>query len=412
MLVTALGLAGPSCKSERAPDAEIFLTARTHVVQVTPPRSCSRHPAGRNTDQEGWLWHREDHAWCRQNPLNGVVQQWEDVERGAATHLLAIERGSAVLSPLRATVGRPDLAITNCDESPRMQHFRLNNWLSADVREGGCQPLLAEGSQIRLEAFSVNGLDFPVLVSRPIAAPERSIVYVTGGPYAGVVRDRAIYRLVDYLLREHAQSAAIYVPAYLGTDPMVVDGLSGITRGTIEVAALIRQASGDGRLPVCVIGGSLGGYVTAGLAAQFPSARFLLINPIVSTPRRMLELAMRNGHRKSTLFLRGLTILRSGQNARYADVGPRYVPNDEAFLRYFAGSEDVPLARRFTRSVGNTMIVYSPTDQRTGVDEIETLVPVVGRDSLVRTSPAAHEYEEPANFGAYEPAVRRFLSQC
>jgi hypothetical protein len=353
-----------------------------------------------------WI-NRGDH-WCEYG-AGKLVGQWQEVPRMGAVRLLSVRDG-------RVDVGRvaPDLA-NGVPYRPKDCGASVGKALGSGLpRLAGlapCREANVSGRRYRYGLRTYDSGPLPVFSVEPANQRVATIVSVLGGPYSGFPSDFDNAQMLLHLIAA-ASDAAVLMPFHLGTHNIVVDGTDNFALGIRQLEALLDEAAAEapGR-PLCVIGGSLGGYAVTMLAHR-PAMRKLLVSPLMSSPIEMVARFERQpDYLDEEINLVHVPAPRWIQGFGPSDLTPRRGRRAAAFLTYMRGQRDKPLLSRLDPR-DDVTILYGSADRNIGTQWAPRLRERLGARHVIDVGPLEHGSQMIHNYWAFEPHVRDFLESC
>jgi alpha/beta hydrolase family protein len=286
----------------------------------------------------------------------------------------------------------------------------------AAAQRGECAYAVASGAVLAAEFHDGPYGRVPAFVARPpdvdLASAPLVVVDLVGGPGGGVFPSLEYGEYRKFSLRRAADGILTITPSYMGTMTRSLYPRSDLPVAMKEIAHLLRdlQNRRAGR-PICMVGGSLGGYLAIRLSRLFPDVEILAINPLLWSPRKA---------RETTLSIHGQHVKYYYSPVRKHELrdGHAYFVREElethmeVFNRFFEPDDDKGLSDLVDPAVKNVTLVYSPADDRIGVEEVPRLRRRAPGIRIIETRPVGHMMGSVRNFWAYRPALTKFLEDC
>lgn len=364
---------------------------------------------------DGRTWIRRGSiGWC-EHRAGRLVAEWRNATIGEADRMLTMSNGQAFL-------GFPPPLVTN------MRPYRegecgaatpaLTFLQQAAPDYGGltlCQQAVAGPIQLVYALERTDAGPLPYVRSRLAVhqTPRATMIYLLGGPYGRYFSGLENLHLLSRLML-HSGNVETIVPLYIGNHATFVEDADNVTLATLQIEALLDQIDDSrGDRPVCVIGGSLGGYIAAGLRPR-EGLELLLISPLVSTPSDFANRFLADGPSDDVTRVLEIVSSRTWREGNFPRRGSRHVRVRSAagFINYFGSHRSRSLAQRLGVPRTDVRILYGSADTKIGLDAIGPVRDLVGAGRVVEVGPVGHEVEQVENYWAFEPHVSAFVQSC
>lgn len=287
---------------------------------------------------------------------------------------------------------------------------------AAAAQRGECAYAVASRAVLAAEFYEGPYGRVPAFVARPhevdLASAPLVVVDLVGGPGGSVFPSLDGGEHSKFSVRRAADGILTISPGYMGTMTRSLYPRSDLPVAMEEIVHLLRdlQNRRSGR-PICMVGGSLGGYLAIRLSRLFPDVEILAINPLLLSPRKARErtLSVHGQHVKYYYSPVRKHALRDG---RAYFVSEENEPQVQIQRHFFEPDDDKGLSDLVDPAVKNVTLVYSPADDRIGVEEVPRLRRRAPGIRFIETRPVGHKMGSVRNFWAYRPALTKFLEDC
>jgi pimeloyl-ACP methyl ester carboxylesterase len=241
------------------------------------------------------------------------------------------------------------------------------------------------------------------------ASPRLILLELVGGPGGSIYPRIERSELTRYLLRRANEGVITLSVAYFGTKERSLFPQSDLEPAMQEIAGLVSVLRR--RYPtskVAVVGASLGGYLAVRLAGRLPDLPVLAISPLVAAPRARLRVDLLHNPYLTKFAYRPQRRYRLNA-AGAVFVKEELVPIVQALGHFFGPDFDAPLSEVAEGNGDNLTILYSPADNRIGVEAIPPLKIRLPRATFLEAGRAGHAVEDVENFHAYRANVAAFI---
>lgn len=228
-----------------------------------------------------------------------------------------------------------------------------------------------------VEAFDINGLPLPALVTMPAdGRPKGVIIDVIGGP-GGQIDPTADSKMLQSIA---ATGYMIVTPAYAGTSHRSTHPNQSLVQAADEIETLSQSLSLKyPHQEQCLLGTSLGGYIIMFKKARSKDSKFLarnvvLINPLLSSPKKRYDNATIVAYLgkdpktspRRRFFYKSVYLNHSDQSRKSKKT---HVLEDELFQSFF-GKYFEKSAIISTNPQFYTEIIYSKNDRHRTLENI------------------------------------------
>ena len=341
---------------------------------------------------------------------------WAETQLPQAQKELVLSKGLAFLNdpPIwlkkNHAMSSPE---DECTQNARVEYFIENNRVSDSYSIANCGGLETSESEIRIGS-TLEGMPFVRFSPKKSELDgETAILYLPGGPYAGVSTnlDR------DYLLRniiiKNSRTSSIFIPQYLGTDRIIVGESPGLYQAQIEIEKMVKKLASDFK-SVCIVGASLGGYIMAGIDISLNNVNYLAISPLLISPsefqiRQKVQFEARERSEGAIDFL-NLEGARNG--AADGVMGPLFIKSQykAEFRRYFGSEFLLSFEDRLRQFPKDLVIIIDPKDAQIGGEKAETFGNLT--DIKFIDSGGRHDYDAAEVFPSYARLFEHELRRC
>jgi len=287
---------------------------------------------------------------------------------------------------------------------------------AAAAQGNQCAYAVSPGAVLAAEFYEGPYGRVPAFVARPhdvdlINAP-LVVVDLVGGPGGSVFPSLEDGEYSKFSVRRAADGIVTIVPGYMGTATRSLYPRSDLPAAMAEIAHLLRdlQNRRPGRA-ICMVGGSLGGYLAIRLSHLFPDVEILAINPLLWPPRKARETTL-SVHGEHLKYYYSPVRKHELRNGRAHFVVEKNEPQIQIQRHFFEPDGEMGLSDLVDPAVKNVTLVYSPADDRIGVEELPRLRQRAPGIRVIETRPVGHMMGTVRNFWAYRPALSQFLEKC
>lgn len=372
--------------------------------QTSCPRNVASTVGIKDHDGSHWVMGKKD--WCEYKAGTLVASWSEAISRSTAERLLKFSGQDAYLDYIPPAVGTKTGSVEGrCVEADTVAQLRKH--VPAFDNLQLCESATSGTHQLKYRLLRATSGPIPVLSIEPLGdSPKVSVLYLFGGPFANPFSGANLSMLAYVSQRRDVR---IEIPIYMGIGNIRVTDATNLDLAQQQVEYLVKKMikAGD---RVCAIGGSLGGYLLAGVDLR--GSPRLLVNPLLDAPREA-----QGRMAKDPRFTNEIVRLTEMSLADWLKPAlPRRkatdVPRSEAFVRYFGPSAEVSLSERLKHKSSPVEIVYGGRDIVIGLYAIPQVKAELGDSRVRNVGPVEHAAESPENFWAFERSLDKFLDKC
>lgn len=364
----------------------------------------------RYREVDGAAWTRSGDRWCRWSADGRLRDVWEVAPSSAgALRLIFRPTGQVIFAePLAIAepAERADRHDRKCVADPRMRRYIGDNRVIRGETARLCHIYGDANLSYTISYASAPQGDFPLLTFNKHSVRDgKTLIMVGGGPFTGSMPGLDRLFLTNHILHANNNISALLVPGYLGTDPVEMRPTGDIVQAEQEIRSLIDDRLAQGQ-HICVIGGSLGGYIAGALARHYPNVGFLLINPLIASPRSRIAAIEPTDTDPAQQVVIDRIDPANGRVRRIT------LPLRQAVMDYFGPYRDRTLAAAIGGRAENITLLAAAHDDRVGIDAVARVASALEPENAHILERPTHAYEEAWNYQYYTAAVDNFLKRC
>jgi hypothetical protein len=405
-LAVSSGVTLPSCGQYPPPTKKIRVVDFVSRTIAASPTVCGQKPPD---GKAVWLA-KGGLSWCQADPKLGLVL-WVPAQSRVAERTLEFINGSYVFGRIPLPINPLiRLAIEDPRGSCKNRDHKIRSMPIAMRSEDICLDYETPDRTIAISKWrgSFNMLSS---IAKRRQKVRKAIIYVAGGPYALPIAGYANDELAKNVLGDPGINVDTYIPMLAGLTQYRKSRTGDMQTAVEQLNELsISLKKYGGYQHICVIGGSLGGYISA-VAAKSDLrnvSKYLLLNPLAQSPKNLSIHFKRLDPESRPIEIYDIP----ESDAEYSPPSITKIETEDAFKSYFGNFFNIALPN-IIDNFNRIEILYSSNDDRIGMTEIGKLK-ARDRTNSVRAMflPDGHFLAASASYEILEPVIFDFIATC